>query len=458
MSEAAQFEPYLPVQKLESGPSTDMYLARHTRLERQVWIKALGPHVPLSSPFAARLEREGQLLARLAHPNVLNILDSVWRPPHAWLVLEAVDGWSLAQVFELSRRAQRTGRVEARGAVALVLQVARALAHAHEAGIVHGAVRPSNILISKTGAVKLTGFTLAPRKLGSADPVSAPGEPAAFDATYLSPEQVLGEGVDERSDLFSLGSVLYELLAGHKAFEGSSESSTAQNVRHQAPAAFRVRSDVSSELERIVLRCLEKQPERRFDSAGQLTRALEHALGARALGELGSLVARALDQAGIAVPSAAPGPFTRSDELRRREATRGLERTLVALLSLCAALALGGAGLHTWLDAQRLAPAPSTGVLPPGQRARLLVVVEPWAHVFVDGEQLETTPFATPLELAPGVRHLRLEHPNAPAEHRRLELAPGQKLVLGVVMRVRGGSIDAGAPAQNPPDAGPPSP
>jgi eukaryotic-like serine/threonine-protein kinase len=463
VSELPDFEPYVTLRRLERGSSYELFLARHATLQRQVWIKALRPEVPLSSSVARRLEREGEILARLQHESVIGILDCVRRTPRLWLVLEAVDGWNLAEVLGAL---QRTGAAasEVAGPVALTLSVARALLHAHEAGVVHAGVQPEHILISRHGSVKLSGFSLARLVEGpDQDPVDT--EPGLSEAGYLSPEQVAGERADERSDLFSLAVVLYELLTGRHPFGGTNERrshergaherATAHEIRHSAASALReFNADVSPELERIVQRCLEKAPERRFDAMGQLVRALEHVLGNDSRSDLDSLVARMLARSGLAVAGAAPVQRKRADQLERRAARRGLRRALLSLLTASLLLLVGGALLSSWLEAQhpRAAPAPQHWTSATG--AELLVVADPWAYVFVDGEQLETTPFATPLRLAPGEHFVRLEHPHAPAEHRRIALTAGQRVVLEVTMQVERNARDAGL--EDAPDAAAP--
>ena len=450
MSDLPDFEPYVTLRRLERGPSHELFLARHATLQRQVWIKALRPEVPLSSSVARRLEREGEILARLEHPGVLGILDCVRRTPRLWLVLEAVQGWNLAEVLVSLRRSGATTAFDVGGAVALALGVARALLHTHAARVVHAALQPQHILLSQHGSIKLSGFSLALLAEGpDRDPVET--EPGLSEAGYLSPEQVLGERADERSDLFSLGVVLYELLTGRHPFRGTAERGAnertlAHEIRHTAPAALRdANPEVSAELERIVQRCLEKPPERRFDGMAQLVRALEHVLGAEALGDLDSLVARALVRSGLAVGGAAPAQRARADELERREARRGLRRALISLLATSLLLLLGGALLSVWLEAEHPTSAQAPKQWTNQNGAELLVVADPWAYVFVDGEQLETTPFATPLRLAPGEHFVRLEHPDAPAERRRVELAAGQRVVLQVTMQLARNPQDAGA-------------
>jgi len=467
MPEAPDFEPYVSLGRIETGPTTDLYRARHSMLSSEVWIKVLREHVPLSSPFAARLEREGQLLSRLDHVNVIHIIDCVRRAPRLWLVLEAVDGWSLSDVQSELRRApsstaearKRSGRslplgvLDARGVAALGLQIARALAHTHEAGILHGAVWPQHIIVSKAGRCKLSGYSLAQPFERQRDAAAIEADPGAFEPAYASPEQLREEPLDERSDLFSLGAVLYELCAGHRPFQGSGDGS-ARPVRRDVLEPLAARNpDVSPELERILQRCLEKQKERRFDSAGQLVRALTHVLGAEALADLEPMVARALGGAGLPVPSAAPSPRTHADELRQRAAARGLRQSLTLLFVVSAVLLIGGALLHAWLDADDGGPRKASNVTGAQERAFLLVVAEPWAHVFVDGQKRETTPFATPIELAAGLHHVRLEHPSAPPERREIELRAGERVLLDVRMQIQHTRRDAGAP-----DAGSPSP
>jgi serine/threonine-protein kinase len=456
VSESPDFEPYVSLGSIETGPTCDVYLARHASLERLVWIKVLREHVPLSSPFAARLVREGQFLARLDHVNVIDIIDCVRRPPRLWLVLEAVDGWTLADVIAQVRRAaaaegRRFAGLEPRGIAALGLQIARALAHTHEAGILHGAVWPQHIIVSKQGLCKLSGFSLAESLERQRESASIESEPGAFEPAYVSPEQVREEPLDERSDLFSLGVVLYELLAGHRPFPSAGDAATARAIRRDAPEPLAQKNpEISPELERIVQRCLEKQRERRFDSAGQLVRALEHVLGSEALADLNPMVARALGAAGLPVPSAAPSPRTRADELRQLAAARGLRQSLTGMFAVSALLLVGGAALHVWLDAESRGPRQAERPGSAGPRGELLVVAHPWAHVFVDGQKFETTPFAAPIQLGAGVHHVRLEHPSAQPERREIELRPGERIVLEVSMQLEQALSDAGAAELQP--------
>lgn len=459
MSELPDFEPYAALRQLERGASHELYLARHVSLQRQVWIKALRPEVPLSSSVAQRLEREGAILARIEHSNVLGIVDCVRRPPRLWLVLEAVDGWPLSEVLAAMRRANASGTFEPLPAVALTLAVARGLKHAHGAGVVHGAVRPEHIWLSRQGSAKLAGFSLA-RTSGDAAAEPIDTEPGASESSYLSPEQIAGEPADERSDLFSLGVVLYELLTGRHPFRAEDERATERDIRHSIAPPLRPGSpEISPELERVVQRCLEKLPERRFDGLGQLVRALEHVLGSAAPAEPESLVVRALARAGLVVSGTAGEQRPRLEAIERRQARRGLQRALFGLGSVSLLLIAGGALLSSWLESVHPAAPAAPPLWTAENGAELLVVAEPWAHVFVDGVRLETTPFATPLRLTAGEHFVRLEHPGAAPEQRRVSLAAGQRVVLEVLMQVTASVGDAGPElAFREPDAGVASP
>jgi serine/threonine-protein kinase len=442
VSDLPEFAPYLTLQRLERGPSYELFLARHSSLPRQVWIKALRPEVPLSSSVARRLEREGEILARFEHTGIIAVHDCVKSAPRLWLVLEAVQGWNLAEVLGPERGG---AAADVAGAVALALGAARALEHAHQAGVIHGALEPRHILVSERGVVKLTGFSLALIE-ESPDRDSIDTEPGLSEAAYLSPEQALGERPDARSDLFSLGVVLYELLTGRHPFHGSGERVSAHEIRHLEPPSLRdANPDVSPELERIVQRCLEKAPERRFSAVAQLARALEHVLGSEALAALDELVLVALARRGLPAARGALARPLRADGGEQRRARRGLRRALIGLIAASALLLLGGALLSRWLEAQHPAAQSTSKQWTSATGGELLVVAEPWAYVYVDGELLETTPFATPLRLAPGEHFVRLEHPRAQAEQRRVTLAPGQRVVLAVSMLVERTASDAGA-------------
>jgi serine/threonine protein kinase len=240
-----------------------VYKARDTRLDRTVAIKKS------SEAFSERFEREAQAIAALNHPHICHLYDV----GPDYLVMELVDGKPLA------------GPLPAAEAVRYGIQIADALDAAHRQGITHRDLKPANILVTKAG-VKLLDFGLAKRAaaavtLGEGDPTQTMALGLTQAGTivgtpqYMSPEQVEGKETDARSDIFSFGAVLYELITGKKAFEGKSAASAMAAVLRETPAPMTALAPVTPPaLERIVKRCLEKDAEDRWQNARDLKHAL----------------------------------------------------------------------------------------------------------------------------------------------------------------------------------------
>jgi eukaryotic-like serine/threonine-protein kinase len=430
MSALPAFDGCDVLEKVRSGPIVEQYRAVQIPLGRPVTIKALGPSILPSSPFAAALEREARLLAKLGHPNIVALHDFVQAGDRMWLVLEHVDGTNLA---ELQKRA---GKLPQAAAVALALAIADGLAHAHARGVVHRDLTPANVLVSTSGDIKLTDFSVASDERLPTAPELLDGPSGKRSLAYASPEQVLGEQPDPRSDLFSLGVVLFELLAGKPPFGGADDPGTMLRIRNEQPAPLtRFVPDLLPALERIVQRCLQKLPAHRFPSARELAASLTSALL-----ELGSTpdagLRLALSVAGLAAPE--PAPESQPTVLRA-PAVKVL--SVARVLFAAGVLLVGGvAGIQLLLQTRQTDVARAGRgklELVPESPAYLRVVAEPWADVVVDGQKVETTPFARPIPLRAGIHYVRLEHPHAPPERRTIDLAPGETVLLDVTMRLR---------------------
>lgn len=438
-----RFEGYRIVEQLRSDPIADLYEAIQEPLGRRVLLKALAASILPSSPFAAVLEREARLLAGLDHPYILRLLDFVKRDDRMWLVLEYVDGWELSRWIERVRAtkgATRTdgtpgGGVNVAAATAIALQIAEGLEHAHERGVIHRELTPRHVLVSRRGQIKLTGFAAhlddSPSLLPEAVDLDA-----ARNTAYLAPERILGEPADPRSDFFSLGVVLYELIAGECPFQDGRDGSTAQRVRHDSPPLLsRIAPATPGSLERLVARCLEKLPGERFQSAAELVQALRGILGELSVSDPVASVRRGLAEAKlISADEPPPSPTLLA---RQRERAPGVPlRGLV----VAGALMVGGGAVIQWAGSATAEGNVRTenGILElvPENAASLRVVASPWAHVFVNGQKVATTPFAEPIPLKPGTHHVRLDHPNAASEHRTVHLAPGEAVLLDVTMNV----------------------
>jgi hypothetical protein len=454
MSALPAFDGCDVLEKVRGGPIVEQYRAVQIPLGRPVMIKALGPSILPSSPFAAALEREARLLAKLGHPNVVALHDFVQSGDRMWLVLEHVDGTTLADVQK------RAGTLPQAAAVAVALAIADGLAHAHARGVVHRDLTPASVLVSKSGDIKLTDFSVASDERLPTAPELLDGPSGKRSLAYASPEQVLGEQPDPRSDLFSLGVVLFELLAGKPPFGGAEDPGTTLRIRNEQPAPLtRFVPELLPALERIVQRCLQKLPAHRFPSARELASSL-----ASVLSELGSDpeagLRLALSAAGLAPPEPAPES---PPAVPRAQAVRVL--TVARVLFGAGVLLVGGvAGIQLLLQrTQENAARTGRGKLElvPESPAYLRVVAEPWADVVVDGQKVETTPFARPIPLRAGIHYVRLEHPQAPAERRTIDLSPGETVLLDVTMRLRrpeGASQNAArsiASAPEPADSSP---
>jgi len=265
--------PYKIIAPIGSGGMGEVYRARDTRLSRDVALKVIHAEVAREPERIKRFEQEARAAGALSHPNICAIYDLGTFEGSPFVVMELLEGESLRAKLE-------AGPVPVRKALDYIAQAARGLAVAHEKGIVHRDLKPENLFVTKDGRLKVLDFGLAKRDVAAGDgsetssPTAArPTEPGAVLGTvgYMSPEQVRGQAADARSDLFSLGTVLYEMLSGQRAFarETSAETMTAI-LREEPPDLATTVEGLPPSLARIVGHCLEKRPEERFQSARDL--------------------------------------------------------------------------------------------------------------------------------------------------------------------------------------------
>jgi hypothetical protein len=433
VAELPAVEGYRIVAELGSGSLATVYKAVEEPLGRTVALKFLRATIAPSSPFAAQLEREARVLSELCHPNIGSLYAFAKTETRMYLVLEFVDGFSLATL--LKKPSMPFDCSAAIGAA-----IARGLAHAHGRGIVHSNLRPANILVSRRGEVKIFDFGIAQRSSTPEEPqglstvrledIATFGTPA-----YMSPEQILGESIDARSDVFSLGVVLYQLICGGRPFERGDASEgqpTAYRIRRDPPIPIHRRApDVPAALERVVMRAIEKLPGDRFQSAEALAERLEELTAARAGVPGDHLVVRALAHAGLAT----------AEDAASATAPKRKERTSVRRASLgmavLSAVAIAGGGT---LQAKAHREGQTAGARPlelaPASPGYLRVLATPWAEVWVDGQRVEVTPFARSIPLSPGTHYVTLIHPNAPVEKRTIAVAPGETRTVDVVLSV----------------------
>lgn len=271
--------PYEIVAPVGAGGMGEVYRARDTRLERTVALKILPAAFGQDTDRLRRFQHEAKVLSALNHPNIVSVYDIGTQNGTPYLVSEFLDGQSLRQLLD-------EGPLSARKTSDYALQIARAMAAAHERGIVHRDIKPENIQILTDGRVKLLDFGLAKEKEMAMSAVSdSATQPAAVPTQhgvvmgtvgYMSPEQVRGGHVDHRTDIFSFGAVLYEMVCGKRPFERDSAVETMSAILKGDPPDFTEPPPaISLGMERIIRRCLEKSPEQRFQSASDLAFAIE---------------------------------------------------------------------------------------------------------------------------------------------------------------------------------------
>jgi eukaryotic-like serine/threonine-protein kinase len=305
------------------GGMSSVYRAKDRLLERTVAIKLLHEHYSRDEDYVERFRREARAAAQLSHPNIVTVIDRGEDGGRQFIVFEYIDGQNLKQLVESK------GRLPVRTALELGIEIGRALAFAHESGLVHRDVKPQNVLLGN-GDVKVTDFGIA----RSADVQHGLTQTGTVLGTsdYIAPEQASGQHVSALSDVYSLGVVVYELLSGDPPYSGDNFLAVAmRHVNDPVPSIAAVRPDVPIRLDAALRRAMAKDPDDRFESMADFVAELESVLDG--LGEPDS------DRTTI-LPLAAPA---------RPARRRGRRRRLTPWLVLIAGLLLIGAGLGSYL-------------------------------------------------------------------------------------------------------------
>jgi serine/threonine protein kinase len=294
LASGTKLGPYEIIALIGAGGMGEVYRARDARLGREVAVKVLPPSFAADPERLRRFEQEARAVAALSHPNILAVHDIGQHDRAPFLVSELLDGESLREM--LGR-----GPVSHRKAVDYAVQIAHGLAAAHGKNIAHRDLKPDNIFITSEGRVKILDFGLAKTVLTGASlagetRTATLAEAAATDAgtvlgtaSYMSPEQVRGAVVDCRTDIFSFGAVLYEMLSGKRAFKRDTTAETMTAIlKDDPPELLESGVQIPPALDRIVRHCLEKVPEQRFQSARDLAFDLESITSLTATGSLSS--------------------------------------------------------------------------------------------------------------------------------------------------------------------------
>jgi eukaryotic-like serine/threonine-protein kinase len=264
---------YTVFERVGAGGMAEVYRAHDELLGRDVAIKVLSERFARDGSFVERFRREAQSAANLNHPQIVSLYDYGSDGDAYFIVMEFIDGTSLADIIH------REAPLLPERAAEIALDVAKALDRAHSAGIVHRDIKPGNILITKDGHTKVTDFGIARAAHGDNEQTMTQTGMVIGTAAYLSPEQAQGQPVDGRSDLYSLGVVLYEMLVGHAPFAGDTPLAIAyKHVREIAAPPSSLNPDVPGELDAIVMKALAKNRENRYQSAVEFEQDLQRFL------------------------------------------------------------------------------------------------------------------------------------------------------------------------------------
>ncbi len=429
MKPAAKLGPYLLEEVVDTLGPLVCYRARKAGWDHTVLVKTPRPGARLTKRLIRSFKHEREGLARVRHPLLTTLVDFVHEEDQLGLVFVDHGGQRLDAVLE------GVDGLALCPAMAIAVEVTRALAALHRRGHAHGGVRPGLVELSAEGSVCLHGAFAASSEAGA---LALP--------EHMAPEQILGEKADARSDVFLAGALLYWMLAGRPPFAneqatlGSKKENVSQRVRHESakPLGKQV-VDLPSSIERLVSRCLSKRPADRYADITSVTSELLRALRKQTALPVEHLICQALAKAGLGEALAQPV---------EHGVGRGTAHAQQVLRKRVAPIAVGVAVLTTsmllWQNLRE--PPIATTADPQGivrQPARLRVLAQPWAEVYIDGKLVDVTPVGRPIEVRPGAHKVLFKHPNAPDERRSIEIIAGQTMVLDVTMKV-----------VRPPDAG----
>ncbi|MBI5509837.1 MAG: protein kinase [Deltaproteobacteria bacterium] len=378
--------------EIGSGGMAVVYKAEQPSLGRLVAVKELRRELATDPSIITRFEREAKSVAALAHQNIVHIYDFITRGDSMFIAMEYVEGIDLYDLMS------KVDRLPPDIAAIIALQAARALEYAHYRGVVHRDFKPSNLMITKQGEIKLMDFGIARDE--AFDDLTRPGTALGTPA-YMSPEQILGERVDFRSDLFSFGIVLYQMVTGQKPFADDDTKSVLQRILNDPfEKPRRLYPDIPLKLQGIVRRCLEKRPDRRYKSTEALRRELEDFVAGKVRINYNGRLVIFLRNRNLISDSEAK-TYVRDEELKSSVAfatdTGAIDARAVVIRPLLAfhfLLLLLLAGFTTAVETLQLG----------AERGYVRIHAVPWAEVFVDGDLYDTTPFAAPIPLPPG-RH-----------------------------------------------------
>jgi len=337
-------EGYEIIEELGAGGMATVYKAKQASLARFVAIKELKKEFHPDQQQVERFKREAETSASFQHENIVHIYD-FWTEPHYCIVMEYVDGTDLAELIE------ERGPLPVDVGIMIALQACSALGYAHSAGLIHRDIKPGNIMVKQNGEVKLMDFGIAQTR--QLLPLTLPGTFIGTPA-YMSPDQILGQPLDARSDIFSFGIVLYEMFTGVKPFlDEANDSVSGKILEGRFPAPRKINKNIPRGLQRVIKKCLRKKPQRRYASMKELANALGKKIRGKTDKE-GSLkrISNYLLERGV---------FTSLEKTEAPAAPKTPSNSFYSTVIVAAAITLGlltaGVAYYFWVKAQETIPS-----------------------------------------------------------------------------------------------------
>lgn len=398
------------VEEVASGGMAVVYRAIQDSLDRTVAIKALKSSIAEEPQLVTRFEREAVSLAALQHENIIHIYNFHRERGALFIVMEYVEGIDLYDLLD------KCGRLPYDVAAIVGMQVARALDYIHYRQILHRDIKPANVMLSRQGGVKVMDFGIARDHKHEGDLTEAGtgiGTPA-----YMSPEQILGDKLDARSDIFSLGVVLYQMVTGRKPFIEDEEKSVMHKIRlekHQS--ARKLNPECPRELERIIDKCLRKQPRDRWRNAQRVVMALERFLSKHVEMNYHSRLVLFLKNQDVITQFEADeylsptlgGPAASSLQQPNVATRNVIRRSAIVQSSILSVVALMVLIFHLApLGEEREGRAAAIDTAP--ERGYVRVVAHPWGRISLDGEEVFVTPRDEPYEVTAGDHTLTIDN------------------------------------------------
>lgn len=484
---------YKIISEINRGPISSVYRGEQISLERPVLIKRLNPELQNDDDLVARFRREALICARLKHPNIVNIFNVSTEANQLYLVIEFLEGMNL-EAFIRKYHPLPFPVIQF-----ICEEILKGLDYAHGKGIVHRDIKPGNIMISDDGEVKITDFGLATAK--SMSKLTAQGGILGTPA-YMSPEQLRGSTPDVRSDIFSLGATLYEVVDSHSPFLGENVADSMQRIiYHHPPAADAQRPDIPDWFANLLNVMLAKTPDARPASAAAVlndfpalsglsnrhlaafikdpgislpapsaekitpAKVTTSRKGFWATGILLILIALAIFSWQSKLPSHATNEMATSDTISIAQQTMPMdtsskitnEREIDSLQENSSLPIKPPANSETQSTRQRPEPeaitakndSPKTSLIQaPDTLAAsrssggVFIICNPWAEVFIDDRRTDTTPMSAPLSLHPGRYQLKLSHPNYESYQANITISPGNIDTLRVRLLRPNGQLD----------------